>query len=445
MFNYLDQLSYGAKRSWYYSKDNVVLIGMLAATLFPTVFLVERYMTTPAFDTAWFRLIPTIAALPLLFYKKLPTSWKLNFHIYWFVALVICVPFNYSTVFILNAALSTETVSPVWMFEFLFSVFLLILFTSHTVLATTILILGCSLGACSLLFVESPNWEAIYQEVIKPSPVLITSFVVLVLLNRTVFRAREQELRAVGVMGNWIAHELRTPLASIRALANGGGTLLPVLVETYDKAVARGDIDRPLRATQLQTLHVAHEQIVEQVDHANTVIDMLLLNTIPRPSVGIQYELFSVEQLLREAIAKFPYNNSRERNMVRLEGGSDFKVYAPRSLVLHVIFNLLKNGLRFTQRAKGTEVVLTFDTEKGNTVRVRDDGVGVANEHRHKLFQLFFTTEQHGEGNGIGLNFCKMTMETIGGSISYCGGRGRTSEFVLTFPAIASRFVMDDV
>jgi len=231
MYQHLSDLIFGCQRSWQYSKENHLLYGLLAITLFPTAFLVERSLTEPAFDTAVFRIILSTLSLPVIIYPFLPQTFRAWFPIYWILALTIVFPFNYSTVLILNAALAEEPLHSIWMFEVLFSMFVLVQFTSHTKLCVVMFTIGLLGGLSSLAWVSNPNWESLYENVFLPAPVYLTTFVILLVSNRHIFKAQEEKLIALQFMGSNIAHELRTPLATIRNSATGTKNLIPKLVE----------------------------------------------------------------------------------------------------------------------------------------------------------------------------------------------------------------------
>ena len=436
MTEFLGQLEYGARRSWYFHRDKSKLIGMIVLVLMPTAFLIEELMTDPAYNTGFFRLFATAFAIPLLVYDRLPQSVKLNFHWFWLSALLFTGPFTYSVVFLMNAALADGVISYVWMFEFMFAIVLLIQVSSHALLSAVTLIWGVLLGSLFVFWsVADPNWSALYEYVLLPSPVLVTTAFVLIATNRNVFKAQENELKAVASVGSAIAHELRTPLATIRSLASGTKKHLPLLVESYKFARREGHVAYDLRDSQVQLLREAHEGILDEVEGASVVIDMLLMSTLDRSTVRSSTDEFQASSVIQEALRIFPYNNSRERRLVQLDVQEDFEVRASRRLVLHVLLNLMKNSIRYVQKGKGTEVLIRCSTgRRENSILVRDDGVGIEKSRIGHLFDLFYTSEDIGEGSGIGLNFCKIAMESIGGSIVCRSREDQFTEFELKFP-----------
>lgn len=432
----VSELRYGARRSWHYHRDISRLIGFVLLALMPTAFLLEEIMTEPAYQTAWFRLLPSAAALPLIFYDKLPVGLKRNFDVVWLVSLIVVFPFNYSYVLSMNAALAADSISYIWMFEFIFATVLLVQVASHALLSLFTYVVGVCLGlVVAWLKVDEPNWEVVHEYVFLPAPVYLTTFVVLILTNRNLFRAQEAELRAVGAMGSTIAHELRTPLATIRALASGRDSHLPMLLRAYEFALSGGGVDYRLKASQKSLLREVNQRILNEVEGASTVIDMLLLNTVDRSRIGRTTEVFWISEAIREAVEMFPYSNATERKLVRTLLHQDFQVNGTKRLLVHALLNLIKNGLRYAQKGRGTQVLVSCNVEAGrNILIVRDDGVGIDARGVSRVFDLFFTSEPPGEGTGIGLNYCKVVMESLGGRIRCKSKIGEFTEFRLFFP-----------
>jgi two-component system CAI-1 autoinducer sensor kinase/phosphatase CqsS len=244
-----------------------------------------------------------------------------------------------------------------------------------------------------------------------------------------------ERLRAASAIGASVAHELRTPLASIRALSGGADRLLPILVDAYTKADAAGIEVEPLRKRQIEELSKVLNTIQSEVIYSNTIIDMLLINTADNPVGEPDNESFSIRECIEESVGRYPFNNDAERGLVRICVDADFNLTAPRLLVVHILFNLIKNGLQFVQRKQGAVVEISaVDDSESSKIIVHDTGPGISNYSLPHVFERFYTTNRTGQGAGIGLSFCKMVMDRIGGDIACDSVEGEYTTFTLTFP-----------
>lgn len=104
-----------------------------------------------------------------------------------------------------------------------------------------------------------------------------------------------------------------------------------------------------------------------------------------------------------------------------------------------VISNLLSNAFKYTFDGGHIEVALDTTADHQVQLSVTDDGIGVREEDRKRIFERFYQSRQadssHVTGSGIGLNLCKMIVEMHHGQIEACAGKeGRGSQFIVRIP-----------
>jgi two-component system CAI-1 autoinducer sensor kinase/phosphatase CqsS len=182
-------------------------------------------------------------------------------------------------------------------------------------------------------------------------------------------------------------------------------------------------------------LEVGLTAIGDEVGYSNTIIDMLLVNTSDKPISDWEFETFSAAACIREAVARYPFNNSAEKKLITIDVAPDFSVRAPRLMIVHVLFNLIKNALHSVQRSgKGKVIITLHPGGSRNLICVEDTGAGISASMQNQIFERFFTTIKFGQGAGIGLSFCKMVMAGIGGEIQCQSEEGAYTRFRLLFP-----------
>jgi two-component system, CAI-1 autoinducer sensor kinase/phosphatase CqsS len=100
---------------------------------------------------------------------------------------------------------------------------------------------------------------------------------------------------------------------------------------------------------------------------------------------------------------------------------------------IYIIFNLAKNALYYFKSNPHSTITITIDHHK---VIITDTGPGIPQHVLNKLFNNF-TTAGKEDGTGLGLAYCRRTMQAFGGKISCESVVGQYTTFTLTFPVIS--------
>lgn len=224
-------------------------------------------------------------------------------------------------------------------------------------------------------------------------------------------------LSAIGVL----AHELRTPLATLSLLAD---VLRNLGQQDVPDAKRRRIEDL---AGRLQALVKSmHRQIDTQIANAQ-------LMRLPRDASPIR-----ASTLVQEAVEAYPYRSSRERDCVQVHIQHDFCFKGSPQLFGQVMSNLIKNALHALAAAGAFPSPGALRLDVGlhhgrGRIAVTDEGVGIAHEHQARVFEPFFST-QTGAGSGLGLTFCKNVVDTAGGDISLVSEPHRGTVIMIDLP-----------
>jgi signal transduction histidine kinase len=108
-----------------------------------------------------------------------------------------------------------------------------------------------------------------------------------------------------------------------------------------------------------------------------------------------------------------------------------------RHKLLQILINLLSNARHALREARAAEKHVIIRVQKGEGRRLRlqveDNGVGIAEEHRERLFTQGFTTKS--DGHGFGLHTSALAAAEMGGTLTASsGGPGRGATFTLELP-----------
>ena len=230
---------------------------------------------------------------------------------------------------------------------------------------------------------------------------------------------REQLAATLGTIGI-MAHELRTPLATMQLV---GDAVRNEAAQQEGEAAER--------------LHDLSQRLHGLVRNMNRQIDMQITNA-RFMHLAANAQRISAAELVRAAIADYPYRSSRERNCVVVEVHDDFHFLGSRQLFTLVIDNLTKNALRSlaaassAPRAGDLLIQVGAQGDRGRIV-FTDNGVGMDAELRKRIFQPFFSTDR-GTGHGLGLAFCQRVVQAARGTIRVKSAPHEGAVFTIELP-----------
>lgn len=232
---------------------------------------------------------------------------------------------------------------------------------------------------------------------------------------------REQINYTLATMGI-MAHELRTPLATMSLIGDA--------VRNEAKPLASGE------AAKLELLGTRLHTLVRNMNHQiDTQIANARILRLPRHK-----EVISAAALVQNALRDYPYRSTRERESVTLLVHADFRFRGSQALFSQVIDNLVKNALRSlaaaTTASKPGDLLIEIGTvrERGRIV-LTDQGVGIGAELQQRIFEPFFSTDR-GTGHGLGLAFCKRVIHSAHGSIRVKSEPARGAIFTIELPLL---------
>jgi signal transduction histidine kinase len=246
----------------------------------------------------------------------------------------------------------------------------------------------------------------------------------------------EEKVQVMKMLAGSIAHELRTPLATLNICSSTLSKHMPFLLHAAHLAVEHNLVAASEVPRYINHVGKIPDSIKYGVISCNQIIDMLLMNIREGGISQNEFESSSISECIHEALAEYAFDVG-ERELAHCQFDQDFHYYGKSLLTKHILFNLLKNAFYFIKYAnKGNVIIQLRNDVAGNQLVFRDTGAGVPVEVLPKIFDRFFS-QCHG-GTGLGLAFCQMVMQAYGGDIICRSEKGEFTEFVLTFPPLKS-------
>ena len=209
-----------------------------------------------------------------------------------------------------------------------------------------------------------------------------------------------------------MAHEIKNPLSPIRVSAE-------TLVKAFKK--------KPQGFEKI--LEESTAVISEEVQRIRKIVDEFVeFARLPAP----KKTLSDLDKVISQAAALYHGMGNID---IDLKLGGVRRFYFDPDQITRVIHNLLKNSVEaFKEQGKvviETSERLSFD-EPMALVAVSDNGPGIPDDLKARLFTPYLTSK--GEGSGLGLNICQRIVEEHGGEIELRSAQGQGTKVVFTLP-----------
>jgi two-component system, OmpR family, phosphate regulon sensor histidine kinase PhoR len=214
-----------------------------------------------------------------------------------------------------------------------------------------------------------------------------------------------------------VSHELRTPVAVIRANA---------------ETLMAGAKDDPVMAPKLvDGLHRNAERL------ARILADLLDLSRLDAGQYRLDVGPVAVKTVTEQSLSAVEPQARGRGVTVEVAVPDAITVNADPKALDQILVNLIDNGVKYT-RPEGHVWVEARETGDAVRIEVRDDGPGIADKHRERVFERFYRADQsrsrEAGGTGLGLSIVKHLVESMGGEVGVEPNTPRGSIFWLELP-----------
>ena len=225
--------------------------------------------------------------------------------------------------------------------------------------------------------------------------------------------------KSIKEMVNNLAHEFRTPIASISLAAN--------MIRQTNEAAANSKIRK-----YTETILEENKRLQRQSDH------ILQLAALEQNNLEYQFREVELTGIVEEAIKSVWF-------LIEQKGGQLTKVYAPgpfpiygdHNELVHVFMNLMVNACKYSPQK--LEITVSIQkVQKSTIITIEDKGIGIAAGEKKKIFEKYYRVSsgnQHNtKGFGIGLYYVKEVLKAHHATISVESEPGKGSRFCVLFP-----------
>ena len=213
------------------------------------------------------------------------------------------------------------------------------------------------------------------------------------------------------------SHELKTPLATMK-----------VMIESLNY---QPEMESGLRTEYLSDIN-------REIDRLSSIVsDLLTLVRMDVKDVKLSRENMSMAALIKdtEHLLK-PLKEKRGQKLI-LSLQDDCDMYADRTKLQQVVYNLMENAFKYTQEG-GTVKVTLMKSGRSAILKVADNGPGIAAEHLPHIFDRFYRVDKarsrESGGTGLGLAIVHQLVMLHGGEVHVESDVGKGTTFTVELP-----------
>lgn len=222
--------------------------------------------------------------------------------------------------------------------------------------------------------------------------------------------AKSEREAAWREMAKQVAHEIKNPLTPMRLTVQSFERKFDPNDPTIEKKVKEYSDTLIQQIDTMSSIASAFSNFAQMPAQKSETLDVVKIVGLALDIFNEHYIVFPSEK--EEIIAKFD-----------------------RTQLIRVVTNLVKNAIQAISEDHTPKIMVNVFTEKDNVViTVADNGVGITEENKKKIFEPKFTTKS--SGMGLGLGMVKNIVETYGGSITFTSQEGKGTVFKVKFPKL---------
>ena len=245
---------------------------------------------------------------------------------------------------------------------------------------------------------------------------------------------QKEKLASLGELTAGIAHEIQNPLNFV----NNFSELSVDLADELEDEIKKPELDRDLIADLTKDLKSNQEKINHHGKRASSIVKGMLEHS--RASTGVK-ELTDINKLADEYLRLAYHGLHAKDNTFNSDYKTEFDENLPLTNVIpqdigRVLLNLINNAFWAVKTVeKPLVVVKTVQAENQIIIKVSDNGTGMSELTKAKIFQPFFTTKPTGEGTGLGLSLAyDIVTKGHAGTLEVESTEGVGSEFIISLP-----------
>ena len=234
-------------------------------------------------------------------------------------------------------------------------------------------------------------------------------------LERQIMQSKK--LVAAGRMISRIAHEINNPIAGIK----------------YSFMLIKDAIPKNHKYYSYK------DKIEYQIDKMAHIVQQMLEPYKPDHETPGEFDIIIT---IHDIVSLFKSSNTERDVTIDIDTCTEsLEVYMAEDLIKQVLFNIIQNAIEASPVSGLVKVTVDRDEDKLK-ITVSDQGNGIPDKLRSRIYEPFFTTKNENsiDGSGLGLSTAKGIVESMRGTLGFISGKNMGTDFIIDLPV---NFIME--
>lgn len=209
------------------------------------------------------------------------------------------------------------------------------------------------------------------------------------------------------------SHDLRGPLSSLLGLIT----------------VAKMELKEEKTVKYLDAM----TELTQKLDNVMTkLVKVMALN-----NMQLVLETVDMKVLLDEILHSLEFIKGFDRIKFNIDNQLNETIYTDRDSMFSIMLNLIENAVKYSRHELSDpeiNVSISKDDKNNVLIKVADNGIGIEEEAKDKIFDMFYRATNKSKGSGLGLYLVKSTIEKLGGTIALVDENNMKTTFKVKIP-----------
>ncbi len=240
-----------------------------------------------------------------------------------------------------------------------------------------------------------------------------------------------EKMASLAVLVAGVAHEINTPVG----ISVTAASYLKQQTDILNTKYTQGSMKRSELESYIKTATESTKVLLDNLEKASDHINSFKKVAVDQASQ--EKRIFNLKEYVNEVLLSLQPALKKTKHKVTVTGKDDINIESMPGAISQIVTNLVMNSLKHAfEGIESGEIKIDVDFNNDTAIfRYSDNGIGMSEETREKLFDPFYTTKRGSGGSGLGMHIVyNLVTQSLKGAITYESSPGNGASFEIKWP-----------